>query len=86
MTVNHAWLVAAIWTIALIAPSAARALGGGLVDRLVALELVSMEGAVAMVMLAEAYSRLPLYDVALALALLSFASGLVFVRFLEHWF
>jgi multicomponent Na+:H+ antiporter subunit F len=86
MTANHTWLVAAIWTIALIAPSAARALRGGPANRLVALELVSMEGAVAMIMLAEAYNRLPLYDVALALALLSFAGGLVFVRFLERWF
>jgi multicomponent Na+:H+ antiporter subunit F len=35
--------------------------------------------------LAQAYDRSIFFDLALALALLSFAGGLVFARFLERW-
>ena len=46
---------------------------GGTVDTLVLL------------VLAQAYDRSIYFDLALALALLSFAGGLVFARFLERW-
>jgi multicomponent Na+:H+ antiporter subunit F len=36
-------------------------------------------------LLAEGFGRLPFFDLALTLALLSFAGGLVFARFLERW-
>ena len=52
---------------------AALALLAGTVDTLVLL------------LLAQAYDRAIYFDLALALALLSFAGGLVFARFLERW-
>jgi len=38
-----------------------------------------------LLVLAQAYDRSIYFDLALALALLSFAGGLVFARFLERW-
>jgi multicomponent Na+:H+ antiporter subunit F len=38
-----------------------------------------------LLLLAQAYDRAIYYDLALALALLSFAGGMVFARFLERW-
>ena len=38
-----------------------------------------------LLLLAQAYDRAIYFDLALALALLSFAGGLVFARFLERW-
>jgi multicomponent Na+:H+ antiporter subunit F len=54
-------------------------------DRLVALEMAAMLASLALVLLAEAMQRSLFLDAALALALLSFGGGLVFVRFLERW-
>ena len=48
--------------------------------------LVGINCAVFLLMLlAHGFQRIPLYDIALAAALLSFGGGLVFVRFLERW-
>ena len=40
---------------------------------------------VVLVVLAEAFHRVPFVDLALTLALLAFGAGLVFARFLERW-
>jgi multicomponent Na+:H+ antiporter subunit F len=40
---------------------------------------------VALLLLAEGYHRAPFFDLALVLALLAFAGGLVFARMLERW-
>ena len=60
-------------------------LRGGPVDRLVGLELAGTVDTLVLLVLAQAYDRSIFFDLALALALLSFASGLVFARFLERW-
>lgn len=55
---------------------------GGSLDRLVGLEVLGVVCTVVMLLLADAFGR-PIYvDVALVLALLSFAGSLVFARFL----
>jgi multicomponent Na+:H+ antiporter subunit F len=55
------------------------------VDRLVALQLGAVMDTLILVMLAQGFNRPPFYDLALVLALLSLAGGLVFIRFLERW-
>ncbi|MEA2508926.1 MAG: multicomponent Na+:H+ antiporter subunit [Actinomycetota bacterium] len=54
-------------------------------DRLVGLELASVIVCLILLLLAQGLHRPPFFDLALALALLSFAGGLVFARFLERW-
>ena len=58
---------------------------GGPVDRLIGLELAGTVDTLVLLVLAQAYGRAIYLDLALALALLSFAGGLVFARFLERW-
>lgn len=55
------------------------------VDAVVALNLAGVLAALELVLLAEGLHRSPFYDLALVLALLAFAGGLVFARFLERW-
>jgi multisubunit Na+/H+ antiporter MnhF subunit len=38
-----------------------------------------------LLVLCQAYDRIPFVDLALTLALLTFGAGLVFARFLERW-
>ena len=54
-------------------------------DRIVGLEMASIITTLTLMLLAHGFQRIPLYDIALAAALLSFGGGLVFVRFLERW-
>ena len=58
---------------------------GDAMGRLVGLEAGATIAAILCLILSEQYHRAPFIDVALALALLSFGSGLVFTRFLERW-
>jgi multicomponent Na+:H+ antiporter subunit F len=53
--------------------------------RLIGLEMAGMIISLLLVLLAEGMHRPPFYDLALAVALLSFGGGLVFARFLERW-
>ncbi len=54
-------------------------------DRLVGLEGASVIATMTFMLLAEGFQRTAFYDLPLTLALLSFAGGLVFTRFLERW-
>ncbi len=58
---------------------------GEAIDRLVGLELGGTLATVTLSLLAEGFHRLSFFDLPLTLALLSFAGGLVFARFLERW-
>jgi multicomponent Na+:H+ antiporter subunit F len=53
--------------------------------RLVGLEMTSMIVILAMVLFTVGFGRLPFIDLPLALAILSFGGGLVFVRFLGKY-
>ena len=80
------WLVTAIFLfVCMLGPFLACARGDA-TGRLVGLECASVIAAMVMLLLAAAFNRDFLADLALALALLAFGGGLVFARFLERWF
>ncbi len=81
----NAWLAAATAMIFCLIPCGIVCLRGRAIDRLVALEATSTICVLILMLLAEGFGRLPFFDLALTLALLSFAGGLVFARFLERW-
>jgi multicomponent Na+:H+ antiporter subunit F len=77
------WAVAALALLIGLVPCGVVCLRGGPVDRLVGLEMAGTVDTLVLLLLAQAYDRAIYFD--LALALLSFAGGLVFARFLERW-
>lgn len=79
------WLLAALGFLVALAPCAVVVLRGEAVDRLVGLEMGAVVLVLFMVCVAESEHRIAFYDLALALALLSFGGALVFARFLERW-
>jgi multicomponent Na+:H+ antiporter subunit F len=81
----NAWLLAALALLAGLLPCALVCLRGDPVNRLVGLELAGVLDTLVLLLLAEGFQRSIYFDLALALALLSFAGGLVFARFLERW-
>jgi multicomponent Na+:H+ antiporter subunit F len=54
-------------------------------ERLVGLEMAGIVDTLILLVLAEAYQQAIFFDLAVVLALLTFAGGLVFTRFLERW-
>lgn len=79
------WLWTAFALIVCIVPCLITCLRGKIMDRIVAMEAAGLFCVLALLLLAEGYHRGPMSDLALALGLLSFGGGLVFVRFLERW-
>ncbi len=79
------WLTAAAALLVCLGPCAWGCLHGKAIDRLVALELTSVVVAMILVALSEGYGRPAFLDLPLTLALLAFAGGLVFARFIERW-
>ena len=81
----NAWLVAASVLLFALVPCGIVAFTKTAMDRLIGLEMAGLIETLLLILLAEGFHRLPFYDLALALALLTFGGGLVFVRFLERW-
>ncbi len=81
----NAWLIAAGVLALGLVPCLLVSFRGRTMDRLAALELAGTVAVLLVVLLAEGLQRPSLYDLALALALLSFPAGLVFACFLERW-
>jgi multicomponent Na+:H+ antiporter subunit F len=81
----NVWMVATMALLAGLIPCGVTCLRGDAEDRLVGLELAGVIVTLVLLLLAEAFGRAIYVDVALALALLSLASGLVFARFLERF-
>jgi multisubunit Na+/H+ antiporter MnhF subunit len=79
------WTVAATAVLVCLLGPFIRCVRGDAVSRLVALEAASSMAVVILLLLCEAYHRVPFVDLALALALLSFGGGLAFARFPEWW-
>jgi multicomponent Na+:H+ antiporter subunit F len=71
------WIVAALALLAGLVPCGAVCLRGSPVDRLVGLELAGTVDTLVLLLLAQAYDRAIYFDLALALALLSWAGGRV---------
>lgn len=74
---------AAIAFLALVLPCAAACLRGPWLDRIIGLAAASSLVITALVLLSVAFDRSAFLDLPLALALLTFGSGLAFVRFEE---
>ena len=81
----NVWMVATMVLLAGLIPCGVTCLRGDVADRLVGLELAGVVVTLVLLLLAEAFGRAIYTDIALALALLSLAGGLVFARFLERW-
>ena len=81
----NVWLVTAAVLLVSLMPVGWVCLRAEPMDRVVALQLASNIDALILVVLSVALGRDALFDVALLLALLSFAGGLTFVRFMERW-
>jgi multicomponent Na+:H+ antiporter subunit F len=81
----NAWLVAAVALLVGLVPCAAVCFRGTPMERLVGLELAGNVDTLILLVLAEGYHQAIFFDLAVVLALLSFAGGLVFARFLERW-
>ncbi len=81
----NVWLWAAGALLVCLIPCGIACLRGDVWQRLVGLEAAGLIATLILLLIAEGYHRAPFTDLALALALLSFGGGLVFVRFLERW-
>lgn len=81
----NAWLISATVMLFALVPAGILTFKGSSMDRLIGLQLSSIMATLILMLLAQGFQRVPFYDIALAAALLSFAGGLVFVRFLERW-
>lgn len=79
------WLIAATVLLLGLVPCAIVMMRGSIVEALVALQMAGVLQTVTFLLLAEGYHRGPFFDLALTLALLALAGGLVFARMLERW-
>ncbi len=79
------WLWFAALLLLATAPAGIGCLRGDTMERFVALQLAQVVSAMVLLLLAEGFHRAIYFDVALAMAILALASGLVFARFLERW-
>jgi multicomponent Na+:H+ antiporter subunit F len=79
------WLIAATVLLLGLVPCGWVMRRGSIVEALIGLQMATMLETVALLLLAEGYHRAPFFDLALVLALLSLAGGLVFARMLERW-
>ena len=78
----NVWLLAGVAVSAALVPCADMCLRGKPERRLVGMEMASMIVVIAMVLFTVGFGRATFIDLPLALAIMSFGGGLVFVRFL----
>lgn len=81
----NAWNFAACGLLLTMIPCLWACLTGTNMERLLGLQLGQIIGVLILVALSEGYGRDIYLDAALVLAVLSLASALVFIRFLERW-
>jgi multisubunit Na+/H+ antiporter MnhF subunit len=81
----NAWLIAATVLLLGLVPCAVVMLRGSAVEALVGLQMAGVLETVVLLLLAEGFHRPAFFDLALVLALLALAGGLVFARMLERW-
>ena len=80
-----AYFVAAAVLVAGLAPLIVFSVWASPSDGLVALNLGGTIATLVLLLLAQATQRQPFFDLALVSAVLSFAGGLAYARFLERW-
>lgn len=81
----NVWLIAAAALMFGLIPCGIVVFTRGAMDRLVGLEMAGLIETFILLCLAQGFNNPNFYDLAVALALLSFGGGLVFARFLERW-
>jgi multisubunit Na+/H+ antiporter MnhF subunit len=81
----NAFLIASTALLFGLVPCAIVILRGSIVEALVGLQMAGILQTVVLLTLAEGFDRPPFFDLALVLALLALAGGLVFARMLERW-
>jgi multicomponent Na+:H+ antiporter subunit F len=79
------WLISAAILLLCMVPCGWICMTGAVMERFAALQMGQILTVLILLLLAEGYSRAIYFDLSLVLAVLSFASGLVYVRFLERW-
>jgi multicomponent Na+:H+ antiporter subunit F len=79
------WLVSATLLVLLMFPCGWLCYRGNILERFVALQMAQLFAVLVVLLLAEGYRRAIYFDLSLVLAVLSLASGLVYLRFLERW-
>ena len=82
----NVWLVAATVLLLSLVPCAwVCFVKSSPIDRLIAYELASIIDTLIFLLLAQGFHRAVYFDLAVVLALLSLAGGLVFTHFMERW-
>ncbi len=81
----NVWLIAAAALMFGLIPCGIVVFTRDAMNRLAGLEMAGMIETLILIFLAQGYNNTNFYDLALAMALLSFGGGLVFARFLERW-
>lgn len=79
------WLMAALIILLCLIPCGWVCFRGSVMERFAALQMAQLLAVIVMLLMAEGYQRSIYFDLALVLGSLSFASGLVYIRFLERW-
>ena len=79
------WLIGAFVALILFLPAGMLTMVGGLFDRMVAFQLSSTIGTLALVLLAQGFGRDVYFDLAVVTAALSLVGTLFYLRFLETW-
>jgi multisubunit Na+/H+ antiporter MnhF subunit len=80
-----AYFAAAAVLVAALAPLMVFSVRADAADGLVALNLGGTIATLVLLLLAQATERQPFFDLAVVSAVLSFAGGLAYARFLERW-
>ncbi len=81
----NAWLIGATVLLFGLVPCAMVIVRGSVLEALVGLQMAGILQTIVLLLLAEGFHRPPFFDLALTLALLALAGGLVFARLLERW-
>ncbi len=75
------WLLASDVTIFILVPLTWMAIRGEARHRLVAFYMAGVVATLLLMLLTKAFNRMPMMDLAITLALMSFGGGIVFARF-----
>ncbi len=81
----NAWMLAASVMLFALIPCGIISFKGSPIDRVIGLEMTGIVASMLLLLLAEAMGNPNFYDIGLAMALLAFGGGLVFVRFMERY-
>ncbi len=81
----NGFVIAALAMLVAVIPCGIVVVRGKLMDAVVGYQAISSIVVMVLVLLAEGFRRSGEFELPVHLALLLFASGLVFVRFLERW-